>query len=377
MSGSGPMNVGVIGAGVISQQYLENLTRAADVRVVMVADLDTDRAAARAAEYGVPASGSVAELLARDDIEIVVNLTIPAAHVPVALDALAAGKHVWSEKPFALDLASGQALLDEAHRAGLRVACAPDTVLGAGIQTGRRLIEAGAIGEPLTALTLFQVSGPETWHPSPEFLYARGGGPLFDMGPYYLSTLVQLLGPAARVVARGSQARASRVIGSGPRAGTAFPVEVPTHVAALIDFESGTTAQSTFSFQSSRPRVGVVEIAGTEGTLSLPDPNMFEGELRIWRDGMFEESDAEVVPAVGSTFSRGAGVVELARAIRAGRPERASGEFAFHVLDLMVSLQQSAETDGAAVEIASTVTVPPALPEDWDPTASTLSGAQA
>lgn len=370
--GSGPVGVGVIGAGVISQQYLENLTRAADVSVVMVADLDTDRAAARAAEYGVPASGTVAELLARDDIEIVVNLTIPAAHVPVALDALAAGKHVWSEKPFALDLASGRALLDEAHRSGLRVACAPDTVLGAGIQTGRRLIEAGVIGEPLTALTLFQVSGPEAWHPSPEFLYARGGGPLFDMGPYYLSTLVQLLGPAARVVARGSQARASRVIGSGPRAGTAFPVEVPTHVAALIDFENGTTAQSTFSFQSSRPRVGVVEIAGTEGTLSLPDPNMFDGDLRIWRDGMFEESDAEVVPATGSTFSRGAGVVELARAIRAGRPERASGEFAFHVLDLMVSLQQSAETDGGAVDIASTVAVPPALPEDWDPTASTL-----
>lgn len=370
--GSGRVGVGVIGAGVISQQYLENLTRAADVSVVMVADLDTDRAAARAAEYGVPSSGTVAELLARDDIEIVVNLTIPAAHVPVALDALAAGKHVWSEKPVALDLASGQALLDEAQRSGLRVACAPDTVLGAGIQTGRRLIEAGVIGEPLTALTLFQVSGPEAWHPSPEFLYARGGGPLFDMGPYYLSTLVQLLGPAARVVARGSQARASRVIGSGPRAGTAFPVEVPTHVAALIDFENGTTAQSTFSFQSSRPRVGVVEIAGTEGTLSLPDPNMFDGDLRIWRDGMFEESDAEVVPATGSTFSRGAGVVELARAIRAGRPERASGEFAFHVLDLMVSLQQSAETDGGAVDIASTVAVPPALPEDWDPTASTL-----
>lgn len=369
---TGPVGVGVIGAGVISQQYLENLTRAADVRVLMVADLDTARAAARAAEYGVPSSGSVAELLARDDIEIVVNLTIPAAHVPVALDVLATGKHVWSEKPFALDLVSGQALLDEAHRAGLRVACAPDTVLGAGIQSARRLIEAGAIGTPLTALTLFQVAGPESWHPNPDFLYARGAGPLFDMGPYYLSTLVQLMGPATRVVARGSQARASRVIGSGPRAGESFPVEVPTHVAALIDFENGTTAQSTFSFQSSRPRVGVVEIAGTEGTLSLPDPNMFDGELRIWRDGMMEESDAEVIAAVGSTFSRGAGVVELARAIRAGRPERASGEFAFHVLDLMVSIQQSAETDGSALAIASSVTLPPALPADWDPTAETL-----
>ncbi|UYN82766.1 MAG: Gfo/Idh/MocA family oxidoreductase [Microcella sp.] len=369
---SGPVGVGVIGAGVISNQYLENLVTAADLAVLMVADLDPARAAAQAAAYGVPSSGTVSELLARDDIEIVVNLTIPAAHVPVALDALAAGKHVWSEKPFALDLESGQALLDEAHRVGLRVACAPDTVLGAGVQTGRRLLESGAIGTPLTAFTAFQVSGPEAWHPNPDFLYARGAGPLFDMGPYYLSTLVQLLGPAARVAARGSQARASRIIASGPRQGESFAVEVPTHVSALIDFEGGATAQSTFSFQSSRPRVGVVEIAGTEGTLSLPDPNMFDGELRIWRDGMFDESEAEVVPATGSTFSRGAGVVELARAIRAGRPERASGEFAFHVLDIMVSTQLSAETDGAAVDITSTVPIPPALPETWNPTEQTL-----
>ena len=370
--GAGPVGVGLIGAGVISDQYLENLTTAPDVRVVMVADLDADRAATKAATYNVPFSGTVAELLARDDIEIVVNLTIPAAHVAVGLDVLAAGKHVWSEKPFALDIESGWRLLAEAKRAGLRVACAPDTVLGAGIQTGRRLIESGAIGTPLTALTLFQVSGPESWHPNPDFLYARGGGPLFDMGPYYLSTLVQLMGPVSRVVARGSTARASRVVGSGPRAGQSFAVEVPTHVAAIIDFENGTSAQSTFSFQSSRPRVGIVEISGTEGTLSLPDPNMFDGETRIWRDGMSEESDAEVVLATGSTFSRGAGVVELARAIRAGVPERASGDFALHVLDLMVSIQSSAETDGGPVTIESTVTNPPALPEDWDPTAATL-----
>lgn len=371
MSAAGPVGVGVIGAGVISNQYLENLTSAPDVQVLMIADLDTDRASAQAAKYGVASSGSVSELLRRDDIEIVVNLTIPASHVPVGLDVLAARKHVWSEKPFALDLQTGRALLAEAHRSGLRVACAPDTVLGAGIQTGRRLIEAGAIGTPLTALTLFQVSGPETWHPNPDFLYARGGGPLFDMGPYYLSTLVQLLGPASRVVARGSQARATRVIGSGPRAGESFPVEVPTHISALIDFENGTSAQSTFSFQSSRPRVGVIEITGTEGVLGLPDPNMFDGDLHLWRDGM-DESEAEVVPSAGSTFSRGAGVVELARAIRAGRPERAAGEFAFHVLDLMVSIQLSAETDGGAVVIESTVNIPPALPEDWDPTAATL-----
>lgn len=368
---TGPVGVGLIGAGVISNQYLENLTRAPDVRVVMVSDLDPERAAAQAAAHGIPASGAPRDLLDRDDIEIVVNLTIPAAHVPVSLDALAAGKHVWSEKPFALDRVSGERLLAEAHRAGLRAACAPDTVLGAGIQTGRRLLEAGVIGEPLTALTLFEVSGPESWHPNPDFLYARGGGPLFDMGPYYLSTLVQLLGPVAGVAARASTARTTRTIGSGPRAGERFSVAVPTHMGALIDFRRGTSALSTFSFQSSRPRVGVVEITGTEGTLVLPDPNTFDGVLRVWRDGMTEEADAEVHPATGSTFSRGTGVVELARAIRAGRPERASGEFAFHVLDVMVSIAESAE-QGERVAVESAVEIPPALPEEWDPTAATL-----
>ncbi len=368
---SGPVGVGVIGAGVISTQYLANLTSAGDTRVVMVADLDVDRAAARAAEYGVAASGTPAELLARDDIEIVVNLTIPAAHVPVSLDAIAAGKHVWSEKPLALDRESGARLMDAARAAGLRVACAPDTVLGAGVQTARRMLEAGVIGEPLTALTLFETSGPESWHPSPEFLYARGGGPLFDMGPYYLSTLVQLLGPVAGVVARASKATETRRIGSGPKAGTIFPVEVPTHIGALIDLRRGMSAISTFSFQSPRARVGVVEITGTEGTLVLPDPNTFEGTIHVWRDGMREESEAEAYAAVGSTFSRGAGVVDLARAIREGRPERASGAVAYHVLDVMVSIGESAER-GERVAVASTVEVPPALPEAWDPTAATL-----
>lgn len=367
---SGPVGVGVIGAGVISEQYLDNLTRAADVRVVMVADLDTDRAAQRAATYGI-GSGTPAGLLARDDVEVVVNLTTPAAHVPVALQAIAAGKHVWSEKPFAVDRASGQQLLAEAAATGLRVACAPDTILGAGLQTGRRLLAAGVVGQPLTALTRFEVAGPERWHPSPEFLYARGGGPLFDMGPYYLSTLVQLLGPVSRVVARSSTARTSRRIGTGPRAGTTFPVEVPTYIGALLDFAGGATGLSTFSFQAARERVGVVEITGTDGLLALPDPNRFDGDLRVWRDGASDAADAEIHPATGSTFSRGAGVVELARAIRAGRPERASGALAYHVLDVMVSIAESAER-GEPVTVASTVTPAPVLPEDWDPAAATL-----
>lgn len=337
----------------------------------MVADLDTARAAERAAEFGVASSGDVDELLARDDIEVVVNLTIPAAHVPVGLSALAAGKHVFSEKPLALDRAGGRQLLDAAADAGLRVACAPDTILGAGLQTARRLIESGAIGEPLTALTQFQVPGPESWHPNPEFLYATGGGPVFDMGPYYVSALVQSLGPVARVIARGSRASEERVIGSGPRAGTAFPVEVLTHVAALLDFRSGATAQSTFSFQSTRPTVGVVEISGTDGTLRLPDPNTFDGDVELWRAGAGEP---ELVHAAGSTLTRGHGVIELARAVREGRGERCSGEFAFHVLDVLIAMVESAE-QGTGVDIASTVDVPPALPADWDPLDATLAGS--
>ncbi|MFD7026269.1 Gfo/Idh/MocA family protein, partial [Promicromonospora sukumoe] len=188
----GAAGVGIVGAGNISTQYLENLTRFADVEVRFVADLDLTRAAERAQEYGVPASGGVDELLARDDIDVVVNLTVPAVHAEVGHRILAAGKHVWSEKPLALDAEAASVLLADAQARGLRVACAPDTVLGAGIQTALRAIARGDIGDPLTATTMFHVPGPESWHPSPDFLFALGGGPLFDMGPYYVTTLVHV-----------------------------------------------------------------------------------------------------------------------------------------------------------------------------------------
>lgn len=365
MSG-GPVGVGIIGAGVISTQYLENLTVFPDVDVRFIADLDLDRAAAQAAAFGVPASGTVDELLADDAIEIVVNLTIPKVHVEVAQRILSAGKHVWSEKPFALDRVSGQELLDAAHAAKLRVATAPDTFLGAGIQSSRRLMEAGEIGAPLTALTLMQGPGPESWHPNPDFLFQEGAGPLFDIGPYYITALVQFFGPVKRVSAVASRAKASRVIGSGPRAGESFDVAVPTHVAALFEFESGQTAQSVFSFDSKLRRTQF-EVAGVDATLTVPDPNTFDGDLLVQGD----EDEPRTVTATGSTFSRGTGVVELARAIRAGVPERASGELAFHVLDVMQSTIE-AGTSGTPVDVASTVDVAPALPEAWDPSERTL-----
>ncbi|MGU3409933.1 Gfo/Idh/MocA family protein [Microbacterium sp. M1A1_1b] len=365
---TGPVGVGVIGAGVISDQYLGNLTVFPDVQVRFIADIDEPRAAAQAAKWGVPASGSVEQLLADDDIEIVVNLTIPAAHVEVALQAVAAGKHVWGEKPYALDRASATQLRDAAAAAGVTVSVAPDTFLGAGLQTALRTIRDGRIGTPLNGLTLFQSPGPESWHPSPEFLFAVGAGPLFDIGPYYITTLVQAFGPVSKVTATASKSRATRTIGSGPKAGTEFPVEVPTNHSALIEFENGGSAQSVFSFESDRGRTGFVEIAGETGTVVFPDPNNFDGDTELYAHGADEP---ETIPAVGSTYSRGTGVVDLARSLRAGETNRVPGALAFHVLDVMVSIAEAAER-GDAVLVTSTVSPSQTLTEGWDPAEQTL-----
>jgi len=365
---TGKVGVGVIGAGVISGTYLENMTSFPDLEVLFVADLDADRARAQAEAFGVPGHGTVSELLAIDEIEIVVNLTIPAVHTEVGHQIIAAGKHVWSEKPLALDHASGAALLDAARARGLQVACAPDTVLGAGIQTAMRAIHRGDIGEPLTATTMFHVPGPDAWHPNPEFLFARGAGPLFDMGPYYITTLVHAFGAASKVSAVSSKSLSTRTIGSGPRQGTKFPVEVPTHHAALISFMDGASAQSTFSFQNALPRAGFVEISGTEGTLVLPDPNGFDGDSTLWR---FGEEEPTTIAAAGSTYGRGSGVLDLARSLRNGGEVHASGAIAGHVLDILIAASEAAHS-GETVKVASTVEKPTPLPEAWNPAAATL-----
>lgn len=368
MSKTGPVGVAVIGAGNISKQYLDSLTSFPDVKVHIIADLFQDAAAARAAEYGIASSGGVEDALNHPDVEIVVNLTIPAAHVEVATAAVRAGKHVWTEKPFSLDRESGRALLEEAKAAGVRLGCAPDTFLGAGLQTARRLIDAGEIGTPLTATTLFQSPGPESWHPNPAFLFQVGAGPLFDMGPYYLSALVQTFGSIAKVGALGSKAFEQRTVGSGPKAGEVFDVEVPTHVSAIAQFESGASSNSTFSFEAAKARVGFVEISGTEGVISLPDPNNFDGEVKICKTG---QEDWTSVPAEGAANGRGMGVVDMARSIRAGVPHRVPGELAFHVVDAMVSIYESIDS-GQFVDVTSSAPVSASLPIDWDPTEATL-----
>jgi predicted dehydrogenase len=366
--GNGPVGVALVGAGVISTQYLTALSGFPDIRVLAVADLDIERARAQARAYGVPEAGDVASALAIPEVEIVVNLTIPAAHAEVATAALRAGKHVYGEKPLALAPSDGAKILAEAQSRGLRVGSAPDTFLGAGLQSAARAVREGLIGEPVSATAITQGPGPESWHPSPEFLFQYGAGPLFDIGPYYLTALVALFGPVARVAATARQARSQRVIGSGPKQGTAFTVEVPTHVHALLDFAGGPSASATFSFDSARPR-RMIEITGTEGTLSLPDPNTFEGPLRVQA---FGDKDWRDLPVTGTTAGRGIGVLDMARALRGGDPHRASGELAQHVLELMATVTESAERHGF-IELESGAPAVQTLPPDWNPVAATLT----
>jgi predicted dehydrogenase len=358
-----PFGVAVVGCGNISKQYLKNLATFPDVRVLFCADIDAGRAKAQAAAYGVPASGSPEQALEHPDVQLVVNLTIPAAHAEVASAAIAAGRHVWNEKPLAPDVAAGRALLEQARAAGVRVGCAPDTMLGAGIQSARRLIASGSIGTPISALTLLQGPGPESWHPDPEFLFAKGAGPLFDLGPYYLSVLATLFGPTTRVAAISRRARDTRVIGSGPRAGTEFNVEVPTFISAVAEYAGGQAGSLLFSWDSPLHRTGVLEITGTEATLAVPDPNQFDGDLRVRRAG---DEEWTVIGSTGAAAGRGSGVVDMVRAIRRGEPHRASGEMALHLLEMMTAIERSGST--AAFEpVESGFDVPAALAEDWDP----------
>ncbi len=372
-----PLGVGVIGAGVISQTYLENLTSFPDVSVVAVGDLLPERARAKADEHGVPGAGTPDDVLANPDVDLVVNLTIPQVHVEVSSAAIAAGKHVWTEKPIGLDRDATRALLAQADAAGVRIGSAPDTLLGPAFQTAKRAIQGGVIGEPLFVQTSFQTQGPDLWHPDPAFLFARGAGPLLDMGPYYFSALVSLLGPIAAVTARGSRPRLERTIHTGPRAGETFPVEVPSTVQVLTSFAAGQHGTHLLSFDSALERHGVVEIHGSEGTILLADPNRFEGRiayvkpLGVFRDGMKTEQEWIEIPNEGVVVGRGLGVLDIARAIAADRPHVATGELGFHVLDVMLSAEESAAS-GQTLEIGSTVAPVPLLDEGFDPFARTL-----
>jgi predicted dehydrogenase len=360
VSATSVARVGILGCGVISGVYAAKLTRAPDVEVVACADLVPERARELAAKHGVPLALEPEKLLGHPDVDVVLNLTVPAVHVQLAQAALDAGKAVYGEKPLALDLAAGRALVASAAAGGLRLGCAPDTFLGGGLQTCRKLIDDGAIGEPLAANAFMLSPGPESWHPNPQFFYQRGAGPLFDMGPYYLTALVALLGPARRVTSSARISRAQRTIGSQPLAGTVLDVDVPTHVASVIDFEAGPVATLITSFDVQATRARNIEIHGTEATLSVPDPNTFGGPVQIRRRGEKEWTDVPLTHA-NAAQSRGIGLLEMVRARRAHAPHRASGELACHVLELMEKSLVASER-GAHCALETRCERPAALP---------------
>jgi len=335
------MNIGIIGCGNISNQYLRNAADYDNVTVAACADLNMDAARAQAEKYGVPRACTVDELLADEAIELVVNLTIPAAHATVAIRALEAGKHTYHEKPFSVTREEGQAILDAAQKAGRRVGCAPDTFLGAGNQTARKLIDDGVIGE-VTCVTAF-VMGPghESWHPSPEFYYKPGGGPMMDMGPYYLTALINLLGPIRSVTGQTNIFKPKRTITSEPLSGKVIDVETPDHVQGGIEFESGALGTIVTSFAACGGGHHPITVFGTDGVLQVSDPNGFDGGIRIKRDKRGDFEDVEHTHATG--FGRMVGVSDMIDAIENDRPSRASGELAFAVLDAMLGFFESAD----------------------------------
>jgi predicted dehydrogenase len=339
------LRIGMVGAGHISGQYLATLARTPNLRLTAVTDLDPARAARATAGTGAAVTRDLTELLARDDIDAVLNLTVPAAHAEVALAAIAAGKHVYGEKPLAAGREEAAAVLAAARAAGVRVGCAPDTVLGTGIQTARRAVDDGLIGTPVAATAFMTVPGHELWHPDPEFYYRPGGGPLLDMGPYYLSALVHLLGPVTAVTGAGSAPRTEREIGSGPRAGQRFPVEVDTHVTGILRHQGGALSTLVMSFDVHASRLPSIEVYGTEGSLSVPDPNCFDGQVERYAVDRREWQPLPVSAGYRGA-GRGTGLADLADALAAGTPHRASAELAAHVLEVMLTLLDSARQGG-------------------------------
>jgi predicted dehydrogenase len=357
--------VGIVGCGKISSVYFEAGQKFDAIEIIACADLKLELARASAEKYRVPSASGVEELLADPQVEIVINLTIPAAHATVGIAALRAGKSVYNEKPLAVSRDDAREMLRIASERNLRIGCAPDTFLGGGLQTCRQLIDEGAIGEPLGASAFMLSPGVEAWHPSPDFYYQTGGGPLFDMGPYYLTALISMLGPVRRVTGSGRVSFAERTIATAARKGQKIKVEVPTHLASVIDFASGPIATLVTSFDVAATQFHNMEIYGSEGTLVVPDPNTFGGEIWLRARG---ETDWRSMPLthIYSENSRGIGVADMADAIRSGRPHRANGEMAYHVLDIMHAVHE-ASIENRHIEVASTMKRPEPLPLNLAP----------
>lgn len=360
------VKVGVVGCGMISKRYLDQMKTFAILEVAACADLDQALAQKYAQDAGAQCKACTLEaMLADESIELVVNLTTPAVHAKVSLAALNAGKHVYTEKPLGINREEGKQILKAAKSNRRRVGCAPDTVLGAGHQTARKLIGEGAIGKVIAAAAYFQGGGPEGYHPNPFFLFSQGGGPLLDMGPYYLTDLVQLLGPIEKVTAFTSQSRPQRTVQTvgSPYLGQPIPVAIQDHVAGLVQFAGGPIASVILSWANPVTPLPRILVFGLEGTMEVPDPNGFDGQVRVCKTG----GQWETVPhAFPTGYQRGVGIADMAHAIRGKRPHRASGELAMHVLDALQGFEESAG-DGKAKKVKARATLAAPMPVQVQP----------
>jgi predicted dehydrogenase len=367
------MRIGVVGCGSISVAYMRNAPLFRDLSITACADVSPDASARRAAEYGLRAL-TVDALMADQGIDLVLNLTVPAAHFDISMRALAAGKHVFTEKPLAVTADQGRQLLAAAQANGCTVGSAPDTFLGAAGRQARRIVASGAIGTPVVGTAFMFGRGMEHWHPDPAFYYQPGAGPVLDMGPYYLTMLVNLLGPVRRVQAMASSGQAERLITApGPKQGTRFAIRTPTSVLSLLQFEGGAQVVFGASWDVYRHSSAPIELHGTEGSLRLPDPDTFGGVVALSDRGAdWAETDTSThlfgtvnwpVAAPDRANYRMLGLADLARALQEGRPARASGALALHVLEVMEAILRAAE-NGAAEEIPGGVAQPMELAED-------------
>ncbi|WP_336631326.1 MULTISPECIES: Gfo/Idh/MocA family protein [unclassified Microbacterium] len=351
-----PHGIGIVGLGVISGQYLETLGEDGAVRIAATADLDAARAQAVADRFPGARALTVDELVADPAVQTVLNLTIPAAHGEVARAALRAGKNVYGEKPLAATF--GEAVDVVAAAGPLWVGAAPDTALGTGVQTARAVVDAGEIGRPVSAVATWVSSGHEAWHPHPDFYYRAGGGPLFDMGPYYLTALFHLLGPVARVTGASTRSRDERTIGSGPRAGERIPVEIDTHVTGVLEHVGGAVSTVTFSFDAAGTHAAPIEVHGETGSLALPDPNLFDGDVSLRRPG--DPDWTVLAPRAGYRGAgRGIGLLDF---VRGGEGAgRAGGAVALHVLEIMSALDASAR-ERRSIALTTTAERPSPVP---------------
>ncbi|MBE7043675.1 MAG: Gfo/Idh/MocA family oxidoreductase [Ruminococcaceae bacterium] len=335
------MNIGIVGCGNISGIYFKNLTEIfQNVTIYACADLDEEKVKKAAEEWKVPHIMTLEEMLSCDEIELILNLTTPQGHYPINKKCLEAGKHVYVEKPLALTYEQGKELVELAQSKNLYIGCAPDTFMGAGIQTARKLIEDGFIGTPVAASAFMMLHGHEHWHPDPEFYYLEGGGPLFDMGPYYLTALVNLLGPATDVCAMAKKSFSTRTITSQPKYGKVIPVETETHIAGLIQFETGAVATLVTSFDVWKHSMPCIEIYGTLGSIKVPDPNTFGGSVML---STKEDKEFREIPYISgyNENSRGMGVSNMIAAIESKAPCGASGKQGLHVLEMMEGMLKS------------------------------------